>query len=205
MCGSSYQPITISGPLPTFAASAALGRTSSQVMYSTATGTPVLSLNFLVFAFHCASSALMKPLQRRRRSVAPFSGEKDSGSLPAGSGAEATRPAAAVPANPKPQPSKVRRRILRMVPPVGLRASRAGHKERGCPHSVTVRTGCQRRRAAVARQRRANPLTRPPPRAPDAGPPRGRLAAPAGLPSTRPPPPPLPARPPNPPLLALPT
>src|SRR3954469_20693740 len=73
MCGSSYQPITRSGPVLRFAAIAAFGLTSSQVMYSTLTWTPVASWNFFVFWFQASSSALMNPLQRRRRNCASFS------------------------------------------------------------------------------------------------------------------------------------
>src|SRR5438270_2101306 len=73
MCGSSYQPITRSGPVLRFAAIAALARTSSQVMYSMLTLAPVASSNFFEFWFHASSSALMKPLQRKRRSCASFS------------------------------------------------------------------------------------------------------------------------------------
>src|SRR5919198_435394 len=73
MCGSSNHPRTMSGPLPRFAARAAFGRTSSQVMYSTFTATPVASVNFFVLAFQTSSSDFTNPDQRNRRSVAPFS------------------------------------------------------------------------------------------------------------------------------------
>src|SRR4051812_44541668 len=110
MCGSSYQPMMMSGPVPRLAASAALGRTSSQVMYSTETGTPVASVNFFVLAFHCSSSALMKPDQRSSRSEASFSG------LNTGPSALAC-PRARPEARATPHPSSVRRGILRMRPP----------------------------------------------------------------------------------------
>src|SRR5438045_3066520 len=112
MCGSSYQPMMMSGPVPRFAASAALGRTSSQVMYSTLTGTPVSSVNFLVFAFQSSSSDLTKPDQRSSRRAASFSGLKAGSNFAAWLRA---RPAA----SPTPQPSTVRRGILRMHPPGG--------------------------------------------------------------------------------------
>src|SRR5207237_143029 len=73
MCGSSYQPITRSGPVLRFAAMAALGRTSSKPMYSTLTAAPVASWNFFVFWFQTSSSVLTNPLQRRRRNCASFS------------------------------------------------------------------------------------------------------------------------------------
>src|SRR5437660_9709924 len=107
MCGSSYQPMMMSGPLPRLAASAALGRTSSQVMYSTLTGTPVASVNFFVLAFHSSSSDLTNPDQRKSRSEASFSG-LNTGSLFAPW-------ARAVPAaSPTPHSSTVRREILGM-------------------------------------------------------------------------------------------
>ena len=64
----------MSGPLPTLAATAALGRTSSQPSLSTRTSTPVFSVNFLVFAIHMSSSPWTKRFQRSTRSFAPFSG-----------------------------------------------------------------------------------------------------------------------------------
>ncbi len=64
----------MSGPLPTFAATAALGRTSSQPSASTRTGMPVISVNFFVLAAHTSSSPCTKRFQRSTRSVAPFSG-----------------------------------------------------------------------------------------------------------------------------------
>src|SRR5919201_7083995 len=107
MCGSSYQPMMMSGPVPRLAARAALGRTSSQVMYSTLTGTPVASVNFFVLAFHSSSSDLTKPDQRKSRSDASFSG-LNSGSVVA--------PCARAPpaASPTPHSSTVRREILGM-------------------------------------------------------------------------------------------
>src|SRR5258708_36214843 len=62
------------GPLPTFAATAALGRTSSQPSWSTRTSIPVFSVNFFVFAIHMSSSPCTKRFQRSTRSLAPFSG-----------------------------------------------------------------------------------------------------------------------------------
>src|SRR2546423_11394413 len=103
----------MSGPLPRLAARAALGRTSSQVMYSTLTGTPVASVNFFVLAFHSSSSDLTNPDQRKRRSEASFSGLK-TGSLLAPW-------ARALPAaSPTPHSSTVRREILGMRSPGSL-------------------------------------------------------------------------------------
>ncbi len=73
-CGSSNQPMMMSGPLPMLAATAALGRTSSQPSLSTRTSMPVLSLNFLMFAMKASSSPCTKRFQRSTRSLAPFSG-----------------------------------------------------------------------------------------------------------------------------------
>src|SRR5207237_9602847 len=117
MWGSSYQPMMMSGPVPRLAARAALGRTSSQVMYSTLTGTPVASLNFFVLAFHISSSDLTKPDQRKSRSDASFSGLK-TGSLLA--------PWARAPpaASPTPHSSTVRPELLAIRFP---RKSRAAH------------------------------------------------------------------------------
>src|SRR5437764_8197246 len=110
MCGSSYQPMMMSGPLPRLAARAALGRTSSQVMYSTLTGTPVASVNFFELTFHSSSSDLTNPDQRNSRSDASFSGLK-TGSLLAPC-------ARALPAaSPTPHSSTVRREILGMRSP----------------------------------------------------------------------------------------
>ncbi len=73
-CGSSNQPTMMSGPLPTFAATAAFGRTSSQPSLSIRTSTPVRSVNFFVLAVHSSSSPWTKRFQRSTRSLAPFSG-----------------------------------------------------------------------------------------------------------------------------------
>ena len=58
----------------TFAATAALGRTSSQPSLSTRTSTPVSCVNFLVLANHMSSSPCTKRFQRSTRSLAPASG-----------------------------------------------------------------------------------------------------------------------------------
>src|SRR6266849_5369769 len=116
MCGSSYQPITRSGPVPRFAAIAALGRTSSQVMYSTLTAAPVASWNFFVFAFQASSSALMNPLHRSSRSCASFS----TGNIGAyfAAGAWANERVAAPAASPRPHFMKLRRSVM-AIPPSG--------------------------------------------------------------------------------------
>ena len=110
MCGSSYQPITRSGPVPRFAAIAAFGRTSSQVMYSTLTDVPVASWNFFVFAFQTSSSALMNPLQRRSRSWAPFSMGNDGVYFAAGACANVR--VAAPAATPRPHFRNERRSVI---------------------------------------------------------------------------------------------
>src|SRR5205823_13100701 len=92
------------------AAIAALGRTSSQVMYSTFTATPVASWNFFEFAFQASSSALMKPLHRKRRSCASFSIGSDGVYLAAG--ACAKERAAAPAATPKLHFKNERRSVM---------------------------------------------------------------------------------------------
>ena len=72
--GSSNQLITMSGPEPTLAATAALGRTSSQLSWSIVTLTPVASVKAAVLAFHAASSPFTNGTQRSSRSSAPSSG-----------------------------------------------------------------------------------------------------------------------------------
>ena len=72
--GSSNQLITMSGPEPTLAATAALGRTSSQLSWSIRTSTPVASVKAAVLAFQASSSAGTNGTQRSRRSEAPSSG-----------------------------------------------------------------------------------------------------------------------------------
>src|SRR4051812_44758304 len=114
MCGSSYQPITRSGPVLRFAAIAAFGLTSSQVMYSTFTWTPVASWNFFVFWFHASSSALMNPLQRRRRNCASFSTWNIGLYL-----SWANERVAAAAAVPSPHCKSVRRRRVMRFPPGG--------------------------------------------------------------------------------------
>src|SRR6478735_3784345 len=64
----------MSGPAPVLAATAALGRTSSQLSLSTRTSTPNLSVNFLTFAMYWSMSPWTNRLQRSTRSFAPFSG-----------------------------------------------------------------------------------------------------------------------------------
>src|ERR1700735_5150384 len=72
--GSSSVPMMISGPAPTFAATADFGRISSQLSASTRTLTPVLSANFLVLATKLSNSAWMNCFQRKTRIDAPGSG-----------------------------------------------------------------------------------------------------------------------------------
>ena len=72
--GSSNQLITMSGPEPTLAATAAFGRTSSQLSWSIRTSTPVASVKAAVLAFQASSSPFTKGTQRSRRRLAPSSG-----------------------------------------------------------------------------------------------------------------------------------
>src|SRR4051812_20511676 len=64
----------MSGPAPVLAATAALGRTSSQPSLSTRTSTPYFSWNFFALARYVSQSPCTNWLQRRTRSFAPFSG-----------------------------------------------------------------------------------------------------------------------------------
>src|SRR4051812_27194617 len=66
--------MTMSGPLLTFAATAALGRTSSQLSRSTRTLIPVFSSYFLVFATHSSLSPATNSFQRRTGGLAPSPG-----------------------------------------------------------------------------------------------------------------------------------
>src|SRR5512140_1280687 len=63
-----------SGPAPVLAATAALGRTSSQPSWSSFTSMPYLAVNFLTLAMYASSSPCTKRFQRSTRSLAPFSG-----------------------------------------------------------------------------------------------------------------------------------
>src|SRR5439155_19702999 len=146
MCGSSYQPMMMSGPAPRLAARAAFGRTSSQVMYSTLTGTPVASVNFFVFAFHSSSSDLTKPDQRKSRSEASFSGLK-TGSLLAPW-------ARALPAaSPTPHSSTVRREILGMRSPGEASGAHHCASRRICEAGAFVR-----RWTVLAHEHEARPV-----------------------------------------------
>ena len=82
-------------PLPTFAASASLGRTSSKPSLVIVTSTPVSAVNFAVLAFHWSSSPWMKRRQRMRRSFAPASGVYLSWAVCAIAGGTAAATAAA--------------------------------------------------------------------------------------------------------------
>src|SRR5437763_9271894 len=102
-CASSKVEMMMSGPLPTLAATAALGRTSSQPSLSTRTGTLYFAVKALVFSSHLSSSPWTKRFQRSTRSVAPFSGvhlaapcanaSPDNMALPAPSDPAAAAPA----------------------------------------------------------------------------------------------------------------
>src|SRR5215470_6168719 len=64
----------MSGPAPVFAATAAFGRTSSQLSLSTFTSMPYFLLNASTFFMYWSMSPCTKRLQRSTRSLAPFSG-----------------------------------------------------------------------------------------------------------------------------------
>src|SRR4051812_40425865 len=64
----------MSGPAPVFAATAAFGRTSSQLSLSTRTSMPYLAVNAATFFMYWSMSPCTKRLQRSTRSFAPFSG-----------------------------------------------------------------------------------------------------------------------------------
>src|SRR5882762_3465317 len=64
----------MSGPAPVLAATAAFGRTSSQLSLSTRTSMPYLAVNACTFFMYWSMSPWTKRLQRSTRSFAPFSG-----------------------------------------------------------------------------------------------------------------------------------
>src|SRR5258705_1675825 len=64
----------MSGPAPVLAATAAFGRTSSQLSLSTRTSMPYFSVNACTFFMYWSMSPWTKRLQRSTRSLAPFSG-----------------------------------------------------------------------------------------------------------------------------------
>ncbi len=105
----------MSGPEPTFAATAAFGRTSSQLSLSTRTSTPVRLVNAAVFFIHMSSSPWTKRFQRSTRSFAPFSGVQ---ALPCASASSGTPPAAPA-ARPAEIFRKSRRLMLLIAPPFG--------------------------------------------------------------------------------------
>src|ERR1700722_11198047 len=98
--GSSSVPMMMSGPAPTFAATADFGRISSQLSASTRTLTPDLSANFFVLATKLSNSAWMNCFQRKTRICAPASGggPLQVGAAVAGRDPRRPRPAAAAPA-----------------------------------------------------------------------------------------------------------
>src|SRR5690242_6563149 len=104
----------MSGPEPTFAATAALGRTSSQLSLSTRTSTPVRLVNAAVFFSHRSSSPCTKRFQRSTRSLAPFSGLHAVCAL-----ATSGTPPAAPAAMPAETFRKSLRFMLLMVPSFG--------------------------------------------------------------------------------------
>src|SRR6185436_17459477 len=71
---SSLVPRMMSGPAPVLAATAAFGRTSSQLSLSTRTSMPVLAVNAATLFMYWSMSPCTKRLQRSTRSLAPFSG-----------------------------------------------------------------------------------------------------------------------------------
>src|SRR5258706_9580080 len=64
----------MSGPAPVLAATAAFGRTSSQLSLSTRTSMPYLAVKACTFFMYWSMSPWTKRLQRSTRSFAPFSG-----------------------------------------------------------------------------------------------------------------------------------
>src|SRR5690349_20379521 len=110
MLASSKVDRMMSGPEPTFAATAALGRTSSQLSASTRTSTPVRLVNAATFFMYWSSSPCTKRFQRSTRSFAPFSGFHA-----VCASASSGTPAAAPPAMPAETFRKSLRFILLMV------------------------------------------------------------------------------------------
>jgi len=103
---------------PTFAATAAFGRTSSQPSASTRTSMPVISVNFFVFAAHTSSSPCTKRFHRSTRSLAPFSGLRFQVCCAAASGINKPEPSAAPAATPAVAFKNSRRWYLLMIPPL---------------------------------------------------------------------------------------
>src|SRR3954469_692836 len=114
--GSSNHTSMTSGPDPTFAATAAFGRMSSQLSLSMRTSTPVASVNFLVLAIHWSSSPFTKGDQRRSRKEAPGSGLKIGAAACARAG-PLRRPGAKLPAARPAPPSRMSRleRVMRFL------------------------------------------------------------------------------------------
>src|ERR1035437_6905530 len=100
--------MTMSGPQPTCAASAALGVTSGQLSDWMFTGTPVAAVNFFVFSAQMASSALTNPVQRSSSSFASFSGL--NGEASAAEASKGKPPAIAPAPIPAAESSRNRRR-----------------------------------------------------------------------------------------------
>src|SRR3954463_213949 len=71
---SSLVAMMMSGPAPTLAATAALGRISSKFSLSTRTSTPVSSVKRRVLAMNKSSSPWTNRFHRSNRRLAPFSG-----------------------------------------------------------------------------------------------------------------------------------
>src|SRR5258708_2274382 len=149
----------MSGPAPVLAATAAFGRTSSQLSLSTRTSTPYFSVNFLTLTMYWSMSPWTKRLQRSTRSFAPFSGAPvhcAGASLPQMNG-----PPAAPPATAAEVFRKSRRTNLLMHPPLEVWTSSL----ETCPARILVDEARSVRRVEKVRPgkigREVDPVTRP--------------------------------------------
>src|SRR5262245_21501067 len=116
----------MSGPAPVLAATAAFGRTSSQLSLSTRTSMPYLAVKAATFFMYWSMSPCTKRLQRSTRSRAPFSGWLFHWAW-ASFTQTIGRPAAA--ATPAPAFSKSLRLLL-MTPPLLSKSSAARRIEK---------------------------------------------------------------------------
>src|SRR5215468_9190442 len=112
----------MSGPLPTFAATAAFGRRSSQPWLSTLTVTPVCLLYLSVFSSHSVSSPLTNFAGRSTRKDAPCSGLRSMVGSSARAGSTRLAPTAAPVIAAAPIFSESRRENSLIVSPPWVRA-----------------------------------------------------------------------------------
>ena len=107
----------MSGPLPTFAATAVFGRRSSQPSLSMSTWTPYCAMNFLVFSANRRSSPSTNFDGRSTFRAAPFSmSNLGAGTSAAGTSASAPPARSSVAPASAPAPARsVSRRVRRFM------------------------------------------------------------------------------------------